>query len=101
MPITAYSNEAQRELDLEQWLGINSYELKQDPDLARMPSELREKVAVDIECSCCGAHGATIVRGARSKGTGKSVAQAHFRFRSTDGSKEELLTRYRDWANRI
>ncbi|MBN3814114.1 hypothetical protein [Paraburkholderia sp. Ac-20347] len=86
MPITAYSNAARRELDVEQWLGLNFYDVNADPNWVLMSGALREKAAVDIECSCCGARGATLVRGARSKGTGKSVAQPHFRFSSPDDS---------------
>lgn len=86
MPITAYSREARRELDLEQWLALNAYQTKDDPDLAGMPPEVRAKAAADIECSCCGAQGATLVRGARSKSMGKAVAQGHFRFRNADGA---------------
>ncbi len=86
MPITAYSREARRELDLEQWLALNAYQAKDYPELAMMPSEVRAKAASDIECSCCGAQGATLVRGARSKSTGKAIAQGHFRFRTADGS---------------
>jgi len=85
MPITAYSREARRELDLEQWLALNAYQAKDDPELARMPPDVRVKAASDIECSCCGAQGAILVRGARSKSTGKAVAQGHFRFQPADG----------------
>jgi len=86
MPITAYSVEARRELDLEQWLALNSYQPKDDPELLRLPADLRTKAAIDIECSCCGTTGAQLVRGARSKGTGKAIAQGHFRFRKADGT---------------
>ncbi|CAM2198413.1 conserved protein of unknown function (plasmid) [Paraburkholderia kururiensis] len=86
MPITAYSFEARRELDLGQWLTLNGYLPKNDPELLSLPSELRAKAAVDIECSCCGAGGATLVRGAHSRGNGKAVAQGHFRFRTADGA---------------
>lgn len=86
MPITAYSNEASRELDLDQWLKLNGYDPKVDPELLGLPTELRIKAASDIECSCCGARGATLVRAARSKGSGKTVGQSHFRFRSPDGA---------------
>lgn len=80
MPITAYSNEASREVDLEQWLALNGYSTQDDPLLARMPPELRDKAAVDIECSGCHARGATLVRVARAKGVGRAVSQGHFRF---------------------
>lgn len=86
MPITAYSVEARRELDLEQWLALNAYQPENDPELLSLPPELRAKASVDIECSCCGARGASLVRGARSRGTGKAVAQGHFRFRTADGA---------------
>lgn len=86
MPITAYSVEARRELDLEQWLALNAYESTDDPQLLSLPAELRAKAAADIECSCCGARGASLVRGARSRGTGKAVAQGHFRFRTAEGA---------------
>ncbi|ANJ76421.1 hypothetical protein PQH03_28995 [Ralstonia insidiosa] len=86
MPITAYSREARRELDLEQWLALNAYQAKDDPELVNMPPEVRSKAASDIECSCCGAQGARLVRGARSKSTGKAIAQGHFRFRTADGA---------------
>ena len=86
MPVTAYSKEARRELDLEQWLAQNRYQSNDDPELMGVPSKLRAKATYDIECSCCGAQGATLVRGARSKGTGKAIAQGHFRFRTADGA---------------
>lgn len=38
MPITAYSKEAAREIDLEQWLTLNNYSIKNDPLLERMRS---------------------------------------------------------------
>lgn len=86
MPITAYSKEAQRELDLEQWLALSGYRSEGDLELLTMPPAIRAKAAVDIECSSCGALGATLVSSARSKGTGKAVAQGHFRFRAADGT---------------
>lgn len=86
MPITAYSNSEKRELDLEQWLAIKGYIPKDDPELLRMPPHLREFAAHDIACSSCSVLGATLVRGARSKSTGKAVAQGHFRFAASDGT---------------
>lgn len=86
MPITAYSNEAAREVDLEQWLALNGYSTQEDPLLARMPPELRDKAAQDIECSGCHARGATLVRVARAKGVGRAVSQGHFRFGITGGT---------------
>lgn len=83
MPITAYSKEAAREVDLEQWLTLNHYSTKDDPLLERMPAELREKAARDIECSGCIAHGAMLVAVGRQRGVGRSVSQGHFRFGST------------------
>ena len=85
MPITAYSTSAQRELDLEQWLAINGHQAKDDPELLNLPLELRELAARDIVCSSCSVDGATLVRGARSKATGRAVGQGHFRFTSSDG----------------
>ena len=75
MPITAYSKEAAREVDLEQWLTLNHYSIKDDPLLERMPAELREKAARDIECSGCIAHGAMLVAVGRQRGVGRSVSQ--------------------------
>lgn len=86
MPITAYSNEAAREVDLEQWLALNGYSTQDDPLLARMPLELRDKAALDIECSGCRARGATLVRVARAKGKGRAVNQGHFRFGTASGA---------------
>lgn len=83
MPITAYSIEAARELDLEQWLALNGHGENDGPEL---PGGLRAKAAVDIECSCCKARGAALVRGAKARGTGKSVSQGHFRFQAADGA---------------
>jgi hypothetical protein len=84
MPITAFSNQNGRELDLEQWLLLNNYPIGDDPDLVGIPTPLRAKATDDIECSCCGARGAMLVRGARSRGTGKLIGQGHFRFRTAD-----------------
>lgn len=86
MPITAYSKEAAREIDLEQWLTLNNYSIKNDPLLERMPAELRAKAARDIECSGCRAHGAMLVAVGRERGVGRSVSQGHFRFGHTDGA---------------
>lgn len=86
MPITAYSKEAACEVDLEQWLTLNHYSIKNDPLLERMPAELREKAARDIECSGCRAHGATLVAVGRQRGVGRSVSQGHFRFGTTGGA---------------
>lgn len=86
MPITAYSNEAAREVDLEQWLALNGYSTQSDPLLTCMPPELRDKAALDIECSGCCARGATLVRVARASGVGRAVSQGHFRFGITGGT---------------
>lgn len=86
MPITAYSKEAAREVDLEQWLTMNHYSIKDDPLLERMPTELRAKAARDIECSGCRAHGAALVAVGRERGVGRSVSQGHFRFGPTGGA---------------
>lgn len=86
MPITAYSNEAKRELDLEQWLALNAYSPQADPQLFAMPDELRAKATRDIECSGCRARGALLVRGALSRANGKPVGQAHFRFGTAGGA---------------
>lgn len=86
MPITAYSKEAAREVDLEQWLMLNHYSIVDDPLLVRMPAELRAKAARDIECSGCRAHGAVLVATGRERGVGRSVSQGHFRFSYTGGT---------------
>lgn len=86
MPITAYSNEAKRELDLEQWLALNAYSPQADPQLLAMPDELRAKATRDIECSGCRARGALLVRGALSRANGRPVGQAHFRFGTAGGA---------------
>jgi len=83
MPITAYSNEAARELDLEQWLTLNQYPIAADPQLERMPEALRDKAAHDIECTGCRARGAMLVAVGRQRGVGRSVSQGHFRFGAT------------------
>ncbi len=80
MPITAYSREAAREVDLEQWLLLNQYSIKEDPLLKKMPAELRAKAARDIECSGCRAQGAVLVATGRDRGLGRKVSQGHFRF---------------------
>jgi hypothetical protein len=80
MPITAYSCDSEREVDLEQWLTLNQYSIKDDPLLERMPDALREKAAKDIECSGCRARGAMLVAVGRQRGVGRSVSQGHFRF---------------------
>jgi hypothetical protein len=86
LPITAYSVAAQRELDLGQWLTLNGYQGPIDSQRQDLPELLREKATGDIECSCCAARGAKLIRDARSGGTGKRVAQGHFRFVADDGS---------------
>ena len=86
MPITAYSIEAAAEVDLEQWLTLNGYSAKNDPNLDGMPSELRAKAASDIECSGCQARGAMLVRVGRQKGVGRNVSQGHFRFGVAGGA---------------
>lgn len=86
MPITAYSNEAAREVDLEQWLALNHYSVKDDPLLDGLPAELRAKAARDIECSACRAHGAVLVAVGRQRGVARNVSQGHFRFGTTGGA---------------
>lgn len=86
MPITAYSKDAAREVDLEQWLTLNQYSIKDDPLLERMPAELREKATRDIECCGCRAHGAMLVAVGRQRGVGRSVSQGHFRFGTAGGA---------------
>lgn len=86
MPLTAFSREAGRELDLEQWLGLNGFAVENDPALSNVPGDLRSKAATDIECSSCGVLGATIVGRAHSRASGRAVGQGHFRFRGPDGS---------------
>jgi len=85
MPITAYSKEAQRELDLDQWLQLNGFQSHDAGPQSEMPDLLRAKASADIECSACGTLGVTLVRSARSKASGKAVAQGHFRFLTADG----------------
>ena len=80
MPITAYSKDAAREVDLEQWLTLNQYSIKDDPLLKRIPVELKDKAARDIECCGCRAYGAMLVAVGRQHGVGRSVSQGHFRF---------------------
>lgn len=97
MPITAFSRETGRELDLEQWLRLNGYSAQHDPGLLGVPQALRIKVSDDIECSCCGAGGAIIVGRGQAKANGKSVSQSHFRFRSVNGANpHEPLCDYFD-----
>lgn len=86
MPITAYSIEAAAEVDLEQWLTLNGYSARNDPNLDGMPLELRAKAASDIECSGCQARGAMLVRVGRQKGVGRNVSQGHFRFGVAGGA---------------
>ena len=86
MPITAFSREAAGEVDLFQWLALNGYSLGDDPNLERLPSELRAKAAIDIQCSGCQASGAKLVAMGRGRGKGRNVSQGHFRFVSDDGS---------------
>lgn len=83
MPITAYSNEAEREVDLEQWLMLSGYSIKDDPLLERIPADLRARAARDIECSGCRAQGAVLVAVGRERSAGRSVSQGHFRFGTT------------------
>ncbi|MFZ5525894.1 MAG: hypothetical protein ACOZE7_04490 [Pseudomonadota bacterium] len=85
MPLTAYSKAAQRELDLEQWLQLNGLQPAEAFKQLDVPDWLRARAGTDVECSACGALGATLVRSARSKGSGKAVAQSHFRFRTAEG----------------
>jgi hypothetical protein len=84
MPITAFSNKHQRELDLPQWLALNHGAIEPGADVAAIPAPLRAKAVDDIECSCCAARGVRLVQGRRSKSTAKPVGQAHFRFQTAD-----------------
>lgn len=86
MPITAYSLNAEREVDLEQWLILNQYSIKDDPLLERIPDALREKATRDIECSGCQTRGAMLVGVGRQHGVGNSVSQGHFRFATSSGT---------------
>lgn len=83
MPITAYSYDAEREVDLEQWLTLNQYSIKDDPLLEHIPDALREKATRDIKCSGCQAQGAMLVTVGRQRGVGRGVSQGHFRFGSS------------------
>jgi hypothetical protein len=86
MPTTAFSREAQAELDIEQWLERNAYQVRDDPKLERMPPKLRAKAADDIECSGCQARGAILVATGKQARTGRGVSQGHFRFGETGGT---------------
>jgi len=86
MPITAYSHEFHREVDLEQWLMLNDYSNKNDLSLKHIPSLLREKATIDIECSGCQARGAMLVAAGKQNGNGCSVKQGHFRFAASEAT---------------
>jgi len=86
MPITAFSKQWGRELDVEQWLRRHGYAAQGDAELAGVPNTLRALASTDIECSCCGAAGAILVGSGRRRATGRAVTQNHFRFRGQDGS---------------
>lgn len=92
VPITAYSREARTELDTQQWLERNGYSAQRVSTYDDIPQELRIKVASDIECSCCAVAGATLVRAAHSRATGKAIGQGHFRF----GDRHNALCDYAD-----
>lgn len=86
MPITAFSKQQGRELDVEQWLRLHGYAAQGDAELVGVPNALRALASADIECSCCGAAGAVLVGRGRGRATGRAVTQNHFRFRGPDGS---------------
>jgi hypothetical protein len=80
MAITAFSIEAAAELDVEQWLTLNGYMARNDPNLDDVPPALRAKALADILCSGCQVRGAALVGAGRQKGVGRNVSQGHFRF---------------------
>ncbi|BAY87872.1 hypothetical protein NIES267_73960 (plasmid) [Calothrix parasitica NIES-267] len=80
MPITAYSQRFQRELDAVQWLDLSKYDLQSDPNLKNLPQELRDESSVDLTCPQCGAKDCVIVSASKSKKTKKDLRQPHFRF---------------------
>lgn len=86
MPITAYSNRFQCELDPDQLLnrGRGAGEPTVD-DLGEILPQARVWIAKDIVCSSCGMPGAQIVRSAR-KVRGAGTRQSHFRFTGPDGA---------------
>lgn len=80
MPITAYSQRFERELDAVQWLHLCKYDLKSDPDLKNLPQELRDESSVDLTCPQCDAKDCVIVSASKDKKTKKDLRQPHFRF---------------------
>lgn len=80
MAITAFSIEAASELDVGQWLTLNGYLPRNDPNLDHVPPALRAKALYDILCSGCQVRGAALVGAGRQKGVGRNVSQGHFRF---------------------
>ncbi|RAN48601.1 hypothetical protein RB25_09660 [Herbaspirillum rubrisubalbicans] len=82
MPITAYSISEKKELDVEQVLqqlarraGIPTLHAT-----APIPESWRAVLREDLECPCCFVKGAEVVKQAISRGSGKIIRQACFRF---------------------
>lgn len=87
MPITAYSQHFEKELDVEQLLALMN--ARSTPptaySLEQLPDQWREWIRQDVQCPSCGAPGAQIVSGATAKTTGITLRQPHFRFIAVDG----------------
>lgn len=81
MPITAFSASTGHELDVMQLLSRlgMSAELLQGQGLSHIPDVLRTIIREDMECPCCFAIGAEVVREGRSA-SGKVIRQPCFRF---------------------
>ncbi len=87
MPITAYSQHFEKELDVEQLLALMSAGSTPPPayTLEQLPDQWREWIRQDVRCSSCGVPGAQIVNGAMAKASGAAMRQPHFRFVAQDG----------------
>lgn len=81
MPITAFSASSGHELDVQQLLtrlGMSD-ELISGHGVSHIPDVLRTIIREDMECPCCFAVGAEVVREGRSA-SGKVIRQPCFRF---------------------
>ena len=91
MPITAYSQKFERELDPDQLLSLLGYNLDSDPNLKNIPKSLRDYIHSDLRCPECGTDGGIIVSRSTSRdGSIKlahAIRQSHFRFLARDSSE--------------
>lgn len=85
MPITAFSQSLNTEIDALNYAKLKGHDVLSDPSLKNITDHLKSTVRQDVTCSSCGAKYPIIVSGGIRKKC--QVTQPHFRFTDEAGNE--------------